>query len=274
MSKRLDALWTKDADLRKAYTEESTPVKENLQQFAEAEKKKLKLEEDHPALVAVGVSLAKSGGSPTYSPTVDPAALASAESARILLLDAKIRYLHSELDAINAEQVAIAAVEPELIDLQRTKQLQETNYHYFAVSQQQAQIDEALGAGKSHEHQQGGGTDAAGAGLVEGQQNLRDPRGVGDRRRVGAGVSDRIGAGSFRETTQRDRSEDGVAAVPVGAGHQPKRPSPPGPRGAGGRLQLTGPPGKLRQGTVASRRRGAPAGHRALGSELRPPSVL
>ncbi len=56
--------------------------------------------------------------------------------------------MHSELDKIHAEQVDIAAVEPELIDLQRAKQLQETNYHYFAVSKQQAQIDEALGAGK------------------------------------------------------------------------------------------------------------------------------
>ncbi len=72
VSKRLDGLWTQDAELRKHYTEESTLVKENLQQIAEAERKKLKLEEDHPGLVASGVSMAKSGGSSTYSPMLGP----------------------------------------------------------------------------------------------------------------------------------------------------------------------------------------------------------
>ena len=125
-------------------------MKENRGQIAEAEKHKQELEEANPGLLAAGGPAVKSPGSDpsSYRQAIDPAAIMESEAERIFTLQSKIGYLHSALDKIRAEQSNIAAVEPDIMELERTRQLQETNYHLFAVSQDQAQIDEALGAGK------------------------------------------------------------------------------------------------------------------------------
>jgi uncharacterized protein involved in exopolysaccharide biosynthesis/Mrp family chromosome partitioning ATPase len=140
---RLDLLWKREQELLIAYTGENRLVNEVRGQIAEADKLKKKMEEEHPRLATLGASLAKVADQ-RATPSVD----LSTESTRAMALESRIKVLNSQLDQIRSEAGNMDEMEGAISELQRKKQLEESNYKYFAASLEQARIDEALGAGK------------------------------------------------------------------------------------------------------------------------------
>ena len=72
----------------------------------------------------------------------------ASESARITALQAKAETLKKQMDKIRTNGLALEDVDAALSQLQRKRQLEDTQYRYFAASLEQARIDETLGAGK------------------------------------------------------------------------------------------------------------------------------
>jgi uncharacterized protein involved in exopolysaccharide biosynthesis/Mrp family chromosome partitioning ATPase len=140
---RLDLLWKREQELLIAYTGKNTLVKEVRGQIAEADKLKKKMEEEHPRLATLGAFVAKVADQ-RATPSVD----LSTESTRAMALESRIKVLNSQLDQIRSEAGNIDEAEGTISELQRKKQLEESNYKYFAASLEQARIDEALGAGR------------------------------------------------------------------------------------------------------------------------------
>jgi len=140
---RLDLLWRREQELLTQFTGESTLVKEVRGQIAEADKLKKKMEEEHPRLATLGAFLAK-----VADQRVSPSVNLSTESTRAMALESRIKVLNSQLDQIRSEAGNMDEAEGAISELQRKKQLEESNYKYFAASLEQARIDGALGAGR------------------------------------------------------------------------------------------------------------------------------
>lgn len=138
---RLDLLWKKEQELLTQFTTENTRVKEIREQIVLAEQLKKKFEAEHPNLVSLVLPTSKSAGQPANT-----SADVSAELARIPALDAKIKFLNSELDQIRTEAASVDEMEGSIVELQRKKELDEGNYKYFSASLEQSRIDEQLAA--------------------------------------------------------------------------------------------------------------------------------
>jgi Mrp family chromosome partitioning ATPase len=56
--------------------------------------------------------------------------------------------LKTQLEKVRQDAARVIQIEPAIAQLQRTRELQETNYRYYASSLEQARVHESLGAGK------------------------------------------------------------------------------------------------------------------------------
>jgi Mrp family chromosome partitioning ATPase len=70
-----------------------------------------------------------------------------AEAARLNGLQSRIKVLNSELEQVRKEEGVVDQLEGTISDLQRQKELEETNYKYYATHLEAERIDETLGAG-------------------------------------------------------------------------------------------------------------------------------
>src|SRR5206468_2991129 len=66
------------------------------------------------------------------------------EKARVAGIEAKIATLTSRLNDIQQRIKQLSELAPQIEDLERKKEMDETNYKYFAASLEKARIDEAL----------------------------------------------------------------------------------------------------------------------------------
>lgn len=141
---QIDQLWKKKTELlNQSFREESKPVKEVVDEISDAESHKQKLETEYPGLATSDA--AKSGSSEQAGASV----LNSFDaSARIASLQAKTNVLASELAQIQTREAQFAEAEPAIMELLRTKQIDETNYVYFKTTLEQSRINEVLGDGK------------------------------------------------------------------------------------------------------------------------------
>jgi uncharacterized protein involved in exopolysaccharide biosynthesis/Mrp family chromosome partitioning ATPase len=73
---------------------------------------------------------------------------AATESARLAGLQAKKDALSARLDELRRKMQNLAQVAPQIADLERQKQLEETNYQYFQATLEKARVDEALDPSK------------------------------------------------------------------------------------------------------------------------------
>jgi succinoglycan biosynthesis transport protein ExoP len=141
---RLDGLRKREQELLAYFSEQSVRVQEVRAQLAEAEQQKQKLETDFPALAQQGVT-ASTPASPRRSGLeMDPIA----EADRITALQAKLKVLNSQLDQVKAQASRVDELEISILELRRRKELQETNYRYYAAALEQSRIKEALGTGQ------------------------------------------------------------------------------------------------------------------------------
>jgi uncharacterized protein involved in exopolysaccharide biosynthesis/Mrp family chromosome partitioning ATPase len=142
VSSRLDFLLRNEQQLLVLFTDQNQRVKEVRAGIADAQDAKAKLEEKYPNLPELAAPHPETA---TVSNGIDVAA----EAARLDGLQSRIKVLNNELDQIRKEAGTIDQLEGTISELQRQKELQETNYKYYAVHLEANRIDEALGSGRA-----------------------------------------------------------------------------------------------------------------------------
>ncbi len=141
---RIAAFRSRELDLISEFGDENGLVKDVRLRLAEMEKVRSALEAANPRLLAVSTSLtsARDGAG-----VVQPVFSVEAASSKVGALEARIRYLTSQMEKVKSESAVLDANESRINELERRRALEETNYLYFAANLEQARVDQALGAG-------------------------------------------------------------------------------------------------------------------------------
>jgi uncharacterized protein involved in exopolysaccharide biosynthesis/Mrp family chromosome partitioning ATPase len=139
VSARVDLLRRTEQDLLTQFTENNSRVQDVRSQLGEAQGNKKKLEEENPGLLRSAPAASVSSGPST--PSFD----LGVESAHLIGLQSKIKLLNAQLEAVRTEAAGLNQMEGQITELQRRRDLQDTNYRYYAARQDQARIDDALG---------------------------------------------------------------------------------------------------------------------------------
>lgn len=136
---RLPQLRQLRMDLLSKYTPESQQVRAKQAEINQAEKQRRSLEAQYPDLPSkVGpVSSSK-------FQQLDPAS----ESAHLAGLQAKKDALTKRLNQVETQIHQLSQLSPQIADLDRQKELEETNYKYFQGTLEKARVDEALDPSK------------------------------------------------------------------------------------------------------------------------------
>lgn len=137
---RVDILQQKEQTLLSQFTPENADVKAVESQLAQAKAVKQKLEADFPSLLS---NMSEVSGSDQKTETFNP----EVESYRLSALQARVRVLNEQLKSIRAEMDNVDQMAGAISELQRRKDIEESNYKYYVASLEQARIDEALGSG-------------------------------------------------------------------------------------------------------------------------------
>lgn len=134
--RRLDQVRQGELDLLSRYTAESEIVKLNRAEVKKLENQKRELEKKSPSLIAQTGSTGSSQAGPLDLPS---------ERARLAGIKARTEMLKARLD----ERIKqLSDVGSQIADLERRKELEETNYKYFEGAVEKARIDEALDPSK------------------------------------------------------------------------------------------------------------------------------
>lgn len=134
---RLSRLQQRETELLTAYTPDSIPLRSLRQQIRETQ---ALIDADPPSVTT------NTAVTPSLSPNTMPALIEA--QADVAALQAKISIQTGLLSrAVTAAQ-KVNDVETRIVQLQRSKELQEDNYKYFCQSLEHARFDEALDSGK------------------------------------------------------------------------------------------------------------------------------
>jgi succinoglycan biosynthesis transport protein ExoP len=138
---RLNLFQTREQEYATQFTPENPRMKEVHTQVVDAQAKKEALEKNHPELLRLGIAPQQNqqGSSAT-----DPAT----EFDQLTALQAKMKVLTAQLDQVQGEAANLDKMAVTIEDLRRRKELEESNYRYYAASLEQARINEALGTGR------------------------------------------------------------------------------------------------------------------------------
>ncbi len=131
---RLAKLQQKEAELLLTYREDSIPVRRIREQIQEVRR-----------------SISKESGIPLAAVEMSSTNAESTlllERANIAAIQARIRLLNEQTAKARQEILHIDEIESQIVQLERTREIQEANYKYFAKSLEQARIDDALDSGK------------------------------------------------------------------------------------------------------------------------------
>ena len=145
LSARLDSLHKQENEYLVHYPEGSVFVISVRERIADLEKLRRKLEENYPSLAKSSVLAAGASGSSSSSSHVDPSL---EPGRRVAGLEAKVSELKKQLDDLHAEATKVDEAEPEIVRLQRERDLLDKNYNYCKTSLEQSKANQALGAGK------------------------------------------------------------------------------------------------------------------------------
>jgi len=139
----LDTFWKKEQDLLTNFTPENSQVQNVRLAIADLEAKKKAMETNSPGLLQEQTPLTRSsditGGASTNL---------ALENARVAALQARIKILKSQFDKIQNEAASVGQVESELVELQRNKEIQDSQYRYYSTNLDQARLESTLTAGK------------------------------------------------------------------------------------------------------------------------------
>ncbi len=138
----LGGLQKRESELLMAYTADSIPVANLRKQIVEMQRL-LSLKEEELAASVLPLSASASVGVATNTtPEIRE------EWANMAALKARIMNQKEILQRVQGEARKVDAVEARIVQLQRSKEMQEANYRYFCQSLEHARVDEALNAGK------------------------------------------------------------------------------------------------------------------------------
>ena len=128
----------KGIELHASYNPEALPVKVNQADIAALDNKRHALERKYPDLLGKVASSAPAQGQPAFS----------LERAKLASLEAGMLILDTRLHNVQERAKAFAQIAPDIEELERDKQLQETNYTSSRAKLESASVDEALDPSK------------------------------------------------------------------------------------------------------------------------------
>lgn len=140
VSNQLALLHQMEQELLTQFTARNSRVVEVRTEIAKADDARRKLQAKYPRLAQIGAVVAR-GAAPTGP---DLGALAS----QITALRAKAAVLKQQYSALTEEAERLGQMEGTIGDLRRKKDMEESDYRYFATSLEQARINETLGSGR------------------------------------------------------------------------------------------------------------------------------
>jgi uncharacterized protein involved in exopolysaccharide biosynthesis len=122
-----------ETEMLSKYTPENRMVKVKQAQIEALEKQRRELEREFPSLAVTGAASSE-----------DPRTGLVTERTRLAAIEAKTEILKSRLSSIQARAKTLSDLEPQIAELERRKELEETSYKYFEASLEKARIDETL----------------------------------------------------------------------------------------------------------------------------------
>jgi succinoglycan biosynthesis transport protein ExoP len=135
---RLEQLKKSRLDLLEKYRPGSVMVQVTQTQIDDLENERKGMEKKSPDLPSLAQAAA-SPGKPGEAVT---------ESARLAGLEARTQELKARLADVQGRMKKLTDMAPEIGDLERKKEMEETNYKYFATTLEKARVDEALDPSK------------------------------------------------------------------------------------------------------------------------------
>jgi uncharacterized protein involved in exopolysaccharide biosynthesis/Mrp family chromosome partitioning ATPase len=142
----------REQQLLLTFTPENSRVQGARAQREASERRKRDLESRYPALVRAPSAKAGTPAGPAGNPARDLAQeYTSAMEQEITVLntmEAKVRVLTAQIDALRTEAAALDQTEGTIQQLLRKRELEDSNYRRYAASLEQSRINEALGSGK------------------------------------------------------------------------------------------------------------------------------
>jgi uncharacterized protein involved in exopolysaccharide biosynthesis/Mrp family chromosome partitioning ATPase len=132
---RLNLLRKKEQDyLVQGFTRSNVLVQELDGQIADTVKAKASLEEKYPQIAGLGIASLASGGQ---------------AGSQIAALQAKLKAWDAQLDQLQMQATNLNSLAPTIVQLERTKAIQEANYQNLATKVENSHIDAALATGKA-----------------------------------------------------------------------------------------------------------------------------
>jgi uncharacterized protein involved in exopolysaccharide biosynthesis len=132
---RVTQLQQAETDLLSRYTPENRIVKVKQAQIAGVEKQRRDLEKKYPALIDTAVAASSGAGA-------RPDLLS--ERARLAGVQSRVDALISRISGLKARAAMISEVAPRIEELERKREVEETNYKHSEASLEKARIDETL----------------------------------------------------------------------------------------------------------------------------------
>ena len=139
-SQQVQALQQTERELLTQFTPGNARVKEIRELLDEAVKARNALRAQHPKLAEIDLA----GQRGPEAAAIDSTVVAT----QITALQAKIKTLEKQLDAVRQEANKLDQMEGTIIELRRKKELDEANYRYYAANLEQSRINETLGNGR------------------------------------------------------------------------------------------------------------------------------
>jgi uncharacterized protein involved in exopolysaccharide biosynthesis/Mrp family chromosome partitioning ATPase len=124
--------------LRSQFSDENPVVKSARERVAELEEQRNILEAQYPGLTRVAADAAASGAPLTMN------------ALRGAALEAKAETLKAQLATVRAEVAKIDEIEGRIQQLQRKRDLEETNYRYFSAGLERSRFDQTLGLSRNN----------------------------------------------------------------------------------------------------------------------------
>ena len=132
---RQTGLQQAETELLSRYTPENRLVKVKQAQIADLEKQRLELQKKYPALIDTVVA-----GTSSEGPRPD----LLTERARLVGMQSRVDALTSRVNALKARAAVISEAGPRIEELERKREVEETNYKHSEASLEKARIDETL----------------------------------------------------------------------------------------------------------------------------------
>jgi uncharacterized protein involved in exopolysaccharide biosynthesis len=132
---RVAKLREAETELLSRYTEQNRIVKVKQAQIDDAEKQRKSLEKRYPGLLGTA---ALTGAGQTARPDI------VSEKARLTALLVKTDSLRVRYTSLQQRAAMLSEVGPRIAQLERKKEVEETNYKYYGASLEKARIDETL----------------------------------------------------------------------------------------------------------------------------------